>query len=151
MTISHECCLSAFLSAAVRCSVAENDWDLWYFLTRTVNATSVKSHASKWPSVGIETLLKAILEPDRSSAFKDHFTQQKRSVPSQQKSKSDYLTQHPENYEGVNVFMKGIVTHSHRDHVPAMLLGDSRSRQACCQVPLSSEPPSLLSKPHPYP
>ena len=54
--------------------------------------------------------------------------------PSQQKSKSHHVAQHPKNYEDINVFMKGIVTHTHRDHVPAMLLGDSRSRQACCQV-----------------
>ena len=40
-----------------------------------------KKSCLEMASVGIETLLKAILEPDRSSAFKDHFTQQKRSVP----------------------------------------------------------------------
>ena len=44
------------------CSAAENDWDLWYFFDSHHECNICKKSCLEMASVGIETLLKAILE-----------------------------------------------------------------------------------------
>ena len=74
----------------------------------------------------------------------DHFTQQKRSVP-RSKNRNRTILRNTLKTTRKSTFSCTAAHFAdgplHRDHVPAMLLGDSRS--------LQSEPPSLLSKPHP--
>ena len=60
-----------------------------------------------------ECSVRTRLEPDRSSAFEAPFHATEKVSHLQQKSKKHYFTQHPQNCEKINVFMRGTVTHSH--------------------------------------
>ena len=73
------------------CSVAENDLDLRYFLTRTMNATCVKSHTSKWSPSAPRHCWRRFLNALTAGPF--HATET--VSPLQQKSKKHYFTQHP--------------------------------------------------------
>ena len=143
-------CLPVYL--LLRCSAAENDWVFFMLFSDSHQECNIcKKSCLEMASVGSRHCWRRFWSPTAAVPSRTISRNRSGQSPRSKNQNRTISRSTLKNYEEINVFVKGIVTHSHRDHVPAMFLRHSRCPQACCQVRFQASLRRCCPKPHPCP